>query len=218
MMTKYLIHCVRGSGGMFLMSIFSKLMGFTDNLIISKSGHCHDFGNGIWNGNKNINFIGEFWDLNFKKNKTFFYTHVLDVSKFKKMMPDVKLVLINYSEIDYHNITKMFVSKAWPDTWNVNEYNKWKGDLWPPFSKDNLTNELVLNDIIRGLTSLTARWIAEIHYDNYDYIIDYRTIMGLNDLILDQEVSRITGYPTNEYIHQHVLHYQRLNNTLYLNA
>jgi hypothetical protein len=62
MTKKFLIHTCPGVGGMFVASLFAKMMNIPINTKISPVGDCHDMGNGIWQspGNGNIDFAHVF--------------------------------------------------------------------------------------------------------------------------------------------------------------
>ena len=218
-MNRYLIYCCVGSGGMFLTSVFARLLNYDVEPVISERGHCHRLGSsGIWSNTQDVNFIGEFW-LNFRPDKKLFYTHVLDIDQFKTDYPDVKLVLIDFALDDIMLISKLFVCKAWPDIWSKEEYNKWAGPSWPAYSVDNiLQSELVRNEIISDLARTRIKpWLNQVKRDEFDYTINFKTVIGLELPTLDEKLTEILNCYVPDNVNHYIKQYQQLNQTLYIN-
>ena len=217
---QYLIYCPAGTGGLFLSSVIANFLNIKVVPYFSDTGHCHDLGQGNWKGaEKNINFIGDHWDINFKPDCDIYYVHQGPIAELKTQMPNLKVILIDYDEKDYYNITMLYVYKAWPDIWSEQEYSKWEGIDWPPYSKDNIqTSEIIRNELIKGLTSLIAEWLNNYDSSVVDYSINFNTVLGLNDHNLAEELSVILQQPVTSEITTLIDEYQTLNKRLYFNA
>lgn len=219
MTKRYLIHCCAGPGGLFLTSVFAKIMNIDIDPQLSSTGHCHDQGHGAWRGAPGVTFVANHWQLNYRPGSRLYYVHELD-PLFRAENPDVEFVKITAQPEDYHKITELYVKKAWPDIWTQEEYAKWASPDYPPYSVNNIADsELICSDLINDFTqSITAAWFERNQHQACDYTVDFRTIMGLDDQDLDQVVADIVGLPTNNNIHQFVVDYQTLNKKLYFNA
>lgn len=217
-MDRYVIYCCGGPGGLFLTSVFAKIMGVSVNPNFSNTGNCHDLGHGVWKGAPGANFLGDHWELNYRTNCPLYYAHRLPPT-FRNDNPDIKFVFIDVEPEDYRTVTTLLVKKAWPDIWTQEEYNKWKGPDYPPYSNNNIADsKLIVQDLVNNLTiTYTQEWIERNAHEHYDYRINFKTILGLDNLVLDQIVSDIVQQPTTEKIHQYVVDYQQLNQRLYFN-
>jgi hypothetical protein len=213
---KYHIFCVSGSGGSFLSTVFAKLLGIHITPKLSIDGNCHDLGNGEWEDTDEINLIGNHW-RRFNIKKTIFVSHLLvDLEKHKKMYPEVGTVLLAYDQTDYLNITKLNVTKFLHSIWNENEYNKLVGPSWPPYDRNNIKqSSIIYKDLTKLLNTHTKQWIEDIDPVKFDFVIDFKTVMGLNEIRLDQAVANIVGKSTNSDIYNYVVDYQLLNKELY---
>jgi hypothetical protein len=58
-------------------------------------------------------------------------------------------------------------------------------------------------------------WFKNKDPKNYSHVINFKTIMGLDNLKLDQIVADIVNAPTTQEISKYVLDYQQLNKHLY---
>jgi hypothetical protein len=226
MTKKFLIHSCPGAGTMFVTSLFAKMMNITINTKISPVGDCHDMGNGIWqvpNGG-NIDFAHKFdtvtntMQLRYQAGATVYCTHAI-TPEFIDQNTDLITIQIGADVSDFYNITKLAVKKAWPTLWTETEYNKWKSPYYPPYSRDNIANsELICNDLITDLkTTQTAHWYQQYASIKYSHVIDFRTVMGINDKDLVQEVANITGGQITDDIRKFVNEYQQLNKKLSFN-
>lgn len=215
-MSRYMIHCCAGTGGLFLTSVFSKIMGNNLYPKFSDTGNCHDLGHGAWKGAPGANFLGNHWEINYKPNCPLYYAHQVPLT-FRNSNPDIKFVFIDVDPEDYLKVTMLYVKKAWPDLWTQQEYNKWKGPDYPLYSKNNIAeSDLIVQDLVGNLlVTHIEPWFKNNQPQSCDYSINFKTIMGLNDLVLDQVVSDIVQRPTTTEIHQFVSDYQTLNQRLY---
>lgn len=219
-MTRYLIYCAAGSGGLFLTSVIANFLGIEIKPQISPSGHSHNLGKGNWNGADNaINFIGNHWDLNFKPDSIIFYAHQGPISDLKLKIPNLKVILIDFTEEDCYNITKLYVNKAWPDIWSKKEYDMWWGANWPAYNKTNIQDsEIIRNDLIHQLVNETQNWIKEYDKNVVDFVVDFKTVMGLDNSKLATVLSNILDKPVTSTIEKMIDKYQTLNKRLYFNA
>lgn len=218
---QYMIYCCAGSGGIFLSTVFAQVLNLNIQANFSESGDCHDMGLGIWKDVPGaINLIGNHWELNWQGPESMLYfTHSLDIESFKKTYPFIKIVLIDYKPDDHRSITYLMVKKAWPSIWCLEEYAKWAGPEYPPYSSDNIEkSEIIVNDLVRDFErTQTQAWIEKLNRNGIDYIIDFKTVMGLNDRSLAQEVSEIVGIDASEQTQDYIKKYQELNQKLYFN-
>jgi hypothetical protein len=218
-MKRFLIYCCVGSGGMFLTSVLAQMLNYDVDPVLSSRGHCHQLSkNGIWTNTKDINFIGEFWS-NFRPDRRLFYTHVLDIDRFRQDHPDVKLILINFAVEDAELIARLFVCKAWPDIWSLEEYNKWAGPSWPAYSQNNIQeSDLIRNEIIADLTQTRIKsWLTQVNASDFDYVIDFKTILGLNSIALGSQLENIVDRSVTSAVTEYIKQYQQINRELYIN-
>jgi hypothetical protein len=216
---KFMIHSAPGAGGMFLTSVFAKIMGIAIDTKISNIGDCHDFGNGVWNSS----LIADKFDKELKVMKLTYhpelavcYTHAMS-NKFIKNYPDVQVLKIAADPAAYRDITRLAVKKAWPNLWTQEEYNKWVSPNYPPYSCSNIAeSELICNDLINDLAvTQTESWFKQYECINYSHVIDFRTVMGIDDKNLLDEVKNITGGQITDDLRAFVDKYQQINKKLY---
>lgn len=218
-MKRFLIYCCVGSGGMFLTSVLAQMLDYDVDPVLSNRGHCHQLSSrGIWHNTQDINFIGEFWS-NFRKDLRLFYTHILDVNDFKHKHPDIELILINFKPDDAELIARLFVCKAWPDIWSREEYDKWAGPSWPAYSPDNIQeSELIRNEIIADLTQTRIKpWLAQVSKSEFDHVVDFKTVLGLDSTDLSIQLASIVGMPVKAGVADYIKRYQQINRELYIN-
>ena len=215
-MNRYMIYCCAGTGGLFLTTIFSQILGYNVRGYFSNTGHSHDMGFGVWKGAKNICFIGSHWDLNYRSGFQLYYSHILP-DNFIQAHPDIKLIAITTEPRDYRKVTELYVRKAWPDIWTLEEYAKWTSPQYPPYSRNNIADsELIRNDLINDfeITNI-KKWHEEnISFPSYA-TINFRTIMGIDDQNLVDVVCNITGGVAPDTTKQYASEYQQLNQSLY---
>jgi hypothetical protein len=215
-MKSYLIFCCPGAGGLFLTSVVAQLLQYNCRCIISDTGHAHNMGNGNWKGHRNVCTIGDHWDLNYRPEFSVYYSHLIP-DNFLKNNRHIQPIYIDADRQDFKKITEMYVKKAWPDLWSEEEYNKWAGVDYPPYSRDNIEKStLIQNDLINDFEhTVVKKWYDKNPcLDTYKKL-NFRTIMGIDQLDLLDEVCKIINKPTNSQIQQYIFQYQALNQKLY---
>lgn len=210
-----MIHCCYGTGGLFLTSVLAKTLGYDIKSRFSKTGNAHDMGQGNWKGANGVCLVGDFWDINYRPGVGIYYTHVIPDNFV--MPQDHKLILITVDSSDYRKVTELYVKKAWPDIWTQEEYNKWAGPDYPPYSPDNIQHsEIIVNDLINDLEhNVVVPWHRRNAAIEADYTIDFRTIMGINDRDLVDDICSIVNVTATDSIRQYVQEYQQLNREMY---
>jgi hypothetical protein len=222
MTKKFMIHYCPGAGGMFLTSVFAKIMNVPIKTKISPTGDCHDFGNGVWNSYQNV-VMNHIFDPEIRKMKLMYtpgkrlYLGHAMTYEFVEQHPDISVVQISAEPDDYYNISLMAIKKGWPNLWTKEEYNKWVGPDYPPYSPNNLAeSDLICNDLLDyALIKQTTNWFEENADIKYSHQIDFKTVMGINNKNLVQEVANITGDCVNNDTCEFVNEYQQLNKKLY---
>jgi len=214
-MKPYLILCSPGSGGLFLTSVFAQLLNYIVFCRFSNTGNAHDMGNGVWKGHESICLIGNHWNLNYVPGKPLYYSHMLSDNMLA--LENFKIVYICTDAEDYRKVTELYVKKAWPDLWNEEEYNKWAGPDYPPYSPFNIQESIIIqNDLINDFEKTTIKkWYDQNPCSKTYETINFKTIMGIDDLNLISEVEKIIGCSANKDTQDYVKDYQSLNQRLY---
>lgn len=217
-MTRYMIYCCAGAGGLFLTTVFAQLLGYNAQSRFNQFGNAHDMGHGNWRGTKDICFIGNHWELNYRLNYNLYYSHILP-NGFLENNPDIRLIKIHTDPIDYRKVTELFVYKAWPDMWTPEEYAKWVSPEYPPYSQSNISNsELIRNDLINDLEITNIKKWHEENLSIPTYAtVNFRTIMGLDNRDLVNDICDIVKGKPSDNIRNYVAEYQQLNQNLYFN-
>jgi hypothetical protein len=219
-----MIHYCSGTGGMFLTSVFAKIMNIPIETKISSIGDCHDFGNGVWAPHQSA-IIDHVFDvqtgkliLNHVPGKFLYLSHII-TNEFIEQNPDIEVVQIRAKPDDYYDISLLAVKKEWPNHWTQEEYNKWVSPYYPPYSPNNIAESaLICKDLIGFLIGKkTADWYQEHEHINYSHYIDFQTVMGIDNKNLAQEVATITGGNVTDEVCKFINEYQQLNKKLYLN-
>jgi hypothetical protein len=215
-MKKFLVYCCPGTGGHFLVSIFARMMNIDGVLQFSSIGDCHNLGQGDWKGMPGIVFIGNYWKGNYRPNKHLYYSHVLP-EDFADSNPDIEIVYIHADDQDYKKVTELYVRKAWPNLWTPEEYAKWASPNYPPYNKNNIDeSDLIRNDLVNDLlVTHTKHWFVNKDPKNYNHVINFKTIMGLDTQRIDQVVADIVGTSSTKEISDFADGYQQLNKRLY---
>ena len=218
MTNRFIIYCCPGAAGLFLTSVFAKIMEINVSPSISATGNSHNLGNGDWKEIPSINLLGDHYESNYRPGCPIYFAHRVGTD-FWQQNPNIKSVYINIYPSEYRKVARILVKKAWPTLWTQDEYNKWVSPNYPPYSSDNIaTSELICNDLVDDLSVTTVqKWCEDNKNRQYDYTIDFKTIMGLDGYVLDQVVAEIVQQPTTKDIHQFVVDYQILNQRLYFN-
>lgn len=215
-MNRYMIYCCTGSGGLFLTSVVAQILGYNVYSNFSSTGHAHDMGSGNWKGAKAVCFVGCHWELNFLTGYDLYYSHVIPAG-FCEKNPEFKLIKIVVDPIDYEKVAELLVYKAWPDLWTKEEYDKWASKNYPPYSRNNINeSELIRKDLITDLKITNIKhWHEEnLNIPNYA-TINFRTVMGIDQLDLVDTVCNILKLSATDTTRQYVSNYQRINQTLY---
>ena len=223
MTKKFIIHYCPGAGGMFLSSVFAKIMNIPLETKISSIGDCHDFGNGIWKDSQNVVMSHVFdiatgkMKLQHRPNKHLYYTHAV-TNEFIEQNSDIAAIQISATPDDYGIIALMAVKKAWINLWTEEEYNKWVGPDYPPYSPKNIAeSNLICRDVIEhALIPQTLDWYNEYADIKYSHQIDFKTVIGLNNKDLAQEVASIVGGNITDDACKFINEYQQLNKKLYV--
>jgi hypothetical protein len=218
----YCIHHCTGSGGMFLLKVFSEVLGLECQFTMDKDlGHYHNAGLGSWiNPHYEICNLGNY-NFTYHKNAKLYYTH--DHEILKKVIadhPKIKVVLIRHDEDDHASITKQAMAKAWPTLWTKKEYDRWAstGADLPPYHKDNLKDPKVYKMLHEQLNLLTIEWYQNLDHGCVSDHIDYKTVMGLDGNDLSEKIHKITGLNVEPAIKQMIADYQIKNKELYFNG
>ena len=216
MTLRYMIYCCAGTGGLFLTTVFAQILGYQIKSKFSNTGHAHDMGRGNWRGAQSVCFIGDHWDLGYKPGHALYYAHQMP-DNFVTNNPDIKLIQIVTDPEDYRKVTELYVKKAWPDIWTEEEYKKWAGSSYPPYSPDNIRDsKVIVDDLINDFEiSIVKNW----HDRNANIIpahtINFKTIMGIDNLRVEQVVADIVQRPCDQSVVDYVKDYQLLNKKLY---
>jgi hypothetical protein len=127
------------------------------------------------------------------------------------------LIQIATDTRDYKKVTELYVKKAWPDIWTQEEYNKWASPNYPPYSPDNIRDsKLIVDDLVNDLEhTIIAAWHQHNSNLKVDYSINFRTIMGLDNRDLVDDICTMVNGQATDSTRNYVIEYQRLNKELY---
>jgi hypothetical protein len=222
-MEKICIHHCAGSGGMFLLTLFANYLKLKPkNQLDAAHGDYHNSGTGDWkNNNSKICWIGNHWDIGWvdDPNIVLYYTHRHEyVTELKKRRDNVKIVAIDCEDDDYHNITKLYIKKAWINLWTQQERDKWVStgcDHFPPYDMSNLEDPLVYDTLHSQLNLDTINWHRTLDRGQIDYLINFKTVFGLDKTPLSDIISNITRMPVTDDIKKIIHQYQKINKDLY---
>ena len=212
MNNQYYICCVAGSGGMFLSTVIAKYLGFNCPTIIADNGLCHDLGQGIWKSNNCIDLFGDHWNGKASKCPIIF-SHDTNFNFVQKVMPNIKIVLIDYDDTDLLQIATFRTMKAYTLMWSQEEYNKIAGPNWPLYHPDNLTQSNMIRDECINFRILdTKQWISSVDRTLVDYKIDFKIIYNGD---VSKKIAEILSVSESISIRQFVLDYQQINQHYY---
>lgn len=216
-MNSYMIFCVPGAGGLFLTTVVSMMLDLPMHPTVHGTGHAHDMGQGEWKEpTRDICLIGDHWQLNYRASCKLYYTHTIP-SGWLLDNPQIHLVRITANPHDYRKITELYVKKAWPNLWTEEEYHKWAGSDYPPYSPDNIKHsKIVLDDLMADLEITTIHaWFRKNSNIEAHSEIEFQTIMGVNGQDLAQQISDIIHVPITHQVREYIDHYQQINQDLY---
>lgn len=216
MSSRYMLYCCPGTGGSFLTTVFAQIIGCGLPGKFSSTGHAHNMGRGNWKSAKSVCFVGDFWAINYRPGYTLYYAHQM-ADNFLSQNPDVLLVQISTDPEDYRKVTELYVKKAWPDIWNKEEYKKWASPDYPPYSPNNIRDsKLIVDDLINDFeTTVIKAWYDRNAHTKPAHVINFKTVLGLDDLRIEQVVADIVQRPVTESVVEYVKKYQQLNKELY---
>lgn len=215
-MKQFMIYCCAGTGGLFLTTVLGQVLGINVQAKFSASGHAHDMGRGNWRGAQSVCFIGDHWALNYRPGYVLYYAHVMP-EFFLRKHPNVTLIKIVTDAKDYRKVSELYVKKAWPDIWSQEEYNKWAGPDYPAYSPTNIPDsDIIVTDLINDFEKTAVEaWHTTNSHVMAHHSVNFRTIMGIDDLNLLHIMRDITGKTATDETKQYVLEYQQKNQKLY---
>lgn len=199
------------------MSILASMLTEFDisHVTISDNGDCHNVGNGIWQANKYISHQYEeiHIDQLERIKQPVLGTHII------KQFPsrDAYCILINYDKSDYKHIAAMKAMKADTLSWNIDAFDNIKGDSWPLYSKNNIVESKAIRDEIINVHNYneTMNWIKDIDTTAFDYVIDFKTIRGIGNKQLTDDIESICNQSVPVVVRNFIKQYQKINQRLY---
>jgi hypothetical protein len=211
-----MIYCCAGTGGLFLTTVFAQILGYSVKANFSSTGHAHDMGRGNWQGARSVCFVGDHWTINYRPGHALYYAHQMPAD-FISNNPDIVLIQIATDPEDYRKVTELYVKKAWPDIWTEEEYKKWASPDYPPYSPNNIRDsKLIVDDLINDFeTTVIKAWYDRNAHTKPAHVINFKTVLGLDDLRIEQVVADIVQRPVTESVVEYVKKYQQLNKELY---
>lgn len=217
MKEQYYIVAAPGSSMAFLTAVIGKYLGYTINVTISPDGHCHNLGNGNWQKTDVVYpFPWPAYDKTDIRTEPLLVGHHKDLDLLKQNNPNIKIILIDFTERDTKFIATMATVKAITLFWSEEMYNKLVGSSWPPYSADNiLTSDKIRNELINETAIKVASWKEGLNKDLVDYTIDYQTVFGLSSTSLSNLVATMLNKPLNQEVDNFIKEYQRINHSLY---
>ena len=216
MSSRYMLYCCPGTGGSFLTTVFAQIIGCGLPGKFSSTGHAHNMGRGNWKSAKSVCFVGDFWAINYRPGYTLYYAHQM-ADNFLSQNPDVLLVQISTDPEDYRKVTELYVKKAWPDIWTEEEYKKWASPNYPPYSPNNIRDsKIIVDDLINDFEiTIVKAWHDRNATTTPAHVINFKTIMGVDNLKIEQVVADIVQKPLHNSVTEYVKEYQQLNKKLY---
>ena len=222
-----------GMCGLFLAGLLVKYFNPDYNPKISKkTGDCHDHGFGPWVPSGLLEHVGKVgpsnsWHSHFPENTPYTIdrpvtvvatTHVPDIKRIKESVPGAKIILIDFVEDDIKNILTFKICKAMTQLWTKELYDKFAGPDWPEYDKDNLLNDLsICNEMMYcfGFLNSLRKWYGMLDKKQCDYIVEFKTILGLNSVDLNQQIANIVNKPMNAQYQSYIDEYRVVNKNLY---
>lgn len=220
---RYLIYFPPGGGGNFLSSLTAKFLGYDVPTKFSATGNSHDHGEGEWkvSSEKKICMFGDHFEIDYRPNCMVYGAHSGPLLKLKQEYENLKIIMITTEDDkEYWDIARMMARKAWPTFLSYpGEYEKLKGADWPEY-EDDLPNKskIVHDDVAKISYGYTLDWYAYANSNVVsivDYTVNFKTVMGLDDLDLAMEMSNILDKPVTPEITSFINDYQTLNKEMH---
>jgi hypothetical protein len=143
-------------------------------------------------------------------------SHRLHNNLIKEKPNNLKIILINYELPDAYYIALLHSVKAFSALWSEEHYNTIAGPDWPVYKSDvMLTSKLVQDELLPSRIEEMNQWIDLVDLSVVDYFIDFKTVFGLNQIDLNQQVANILNVAPNAEIESFVTEYQTINQALY---
>jgi hypothetical protein len=213
-MKQYYLLSVAGSGGMFVSALMLHYMGLPSDPAVSTTGDCHDLGNGTWKPADDMFLIGDRWEHRAYR-RPLLYSHYTDLADVKHYMPELTVVLIDYTDADVELISRLRTVKAHSLQWNQEQYDLLAGPDWPAYSKDNIVeSRLIQDELTQMRMPITREWLTHVDRSQVSYTIPFTMITG-QESGLNQTVADIFGQPQSIQLDKFIKEYQQVNHTLY---
>lgn len=190
----YAIFYTTGSCGHFLKSVIhSYLTGDTSGLVLSTPAHMHEF-------KTKINKVVHSHSTNIEH----------EISRYSKK-PTV--ILVDYDDTDIDLIARLNFEKYITEFWVAHKVYEKFNSAWDA-NTDPLADS-IKQDILNITTKYIKAWRTEIDYSQATHIINFKTIIGLDEFDLDKQIMEITNRLPNAEIKQFINTYQLRNKELY---
>ena len=88
-------------------------------------------------------------------------------------------------------------------------------DHFPPYDIRNLEDPLVYDTLHSQLNLDTINWHRTLDRGQIDYLINFKTVFGLDKTPLSDIISNITRMPVTDDIKKIIHQYQKINKELY---
>jgi hypothetical protein len=222
MMNQYYILSYPGAGMMFFTTVFAHYLQKIDNDVsISLDGNCHNIGNGIFKDTEHVGLTGWRIEKAVNNKKNILNGHCNDLAHVKQILPNCKILLIDIGESFLKTTATMRFYKTM-NPMSKKEYDKWINRFqikhWPDYDPDLINNpELVKNDIVSLDTVWYKEWANGIDRSLVDYVINYETILGVDNQPLTCKVAEILNKEVDPTIDEFIDKYQAINQNLYFN-
>ena len=89
--------------------------------------------------------------------------------------------------------------------------------MYPPYSPNNIRDsKVVVDDLVNDFEiTVVKAWHDRNATTAPGHVINFKTIMGLNNLKIEQVVADIVQKPLDNSVTEYVMEYQHLNKKLY---
>ena len=197
---------------MFVASLMAQYLGAAEPAKISQTGDCHDHGNGFWKPTDIIELIGDYWqDKHYQK--PLLYSHVTDLARVRRQLPNVQVVLVDFEPDDVELISYFRTVKAHSLQWNQEEYSKLAGPDWPAYSPNNIAeSRLIRDELTQHQIPHTRNWLTQVDRNLVDNVLQFKTILLGN---INQTVADIMQKPVDPSLETFVKEYQTVNRQIH---